>query len=797
MKISTSWIREYTKIPEDKNSLYKLLDRFSQQCVDIDNIKEYGSKLDDIKIGEIVKIEKHPDADKLNITQIKLSNDNKLLQIVTGANNIYIGMICPVIESGGILPEGVKITNSKLRGIDSNGMLCSEKELLLGEDHSGIMDLGEDLKKHVGESLRNYVNDVIIDIDNKIISNRPDLFSHRGIAREFSAINNTSFKDIHITKSSDLGINHNSKKVKVEIEDDNFCTRYISVIVKNIKVEKSPLWLREKLTKIGLKSINNVVDISNLILAEIGQPLHIFDLDKIGGEDVTIIVRKAKNEESITTLDSKTRKLTDKNYVIANKKEALGIAGIMGGKYSEIDENTKNILIESATFDPIMIRQSSKSANLRTDASQRYEKGLPQEFASIGMNYAVELIYKLASGREFSSITDVISKREVLKDSIEFEFSKIEKVLGIKIEERKVVDILEKLKFTVSINNNLIKIIIPSERRDIKESVDIIEEIGRIYGYENIPLKNSILETRPTVKNIPYEIEREVKRILVAESAWEIKTYSFINKNLLEKSLLEIDNSIKIINPLSEEYTHLRETLVPSMLSIVEKNIKNEENFSLFEIANTYIKSKEELPIENMHLSLSYYSKNKNIETFFIVKKYLNDLNSYLNLDIEFEYIKGTEKKYSIPNQSAKIYIHKELIGEIGNVHPQVKGNFNIAGNITIAEINLNLLEKYIKKNFSTRPISKYPIVTEDINITYDKLYISKDIIDSIKDSNIRDIQIIDIYEGKPLRENQISITVRITFENFEKTFVIQDIKGKIDKIKQDISSKFKNLEFR
>ncbi len=796
MKISTSWIKEYTKIPNDKTSLYKLLDMFSQQCVDIDDIKEYGSKLDDIKIGQITKIEKHPDADKLKITKIKVS-DKEDIQIVTGADNIYIGMICPVIENEGILPNGDKIKSTKLRGVESNGMLCSEKELLLGEDHTGIMDLGQDFNKHIGDSLSKYFYDVIIDIDNKIISTRPDLFSHRGIAREFSAINNTPFQDIKIKELKNLGINTSGKKIKVDIKDKDFCTRYMAVIVKNVKVEKSPLWLREKLSKIGIKSINNVVDISNLVLSEIGQPLHIFDLDKIGGEDTTIIVRKAENNETITTLDLKTRNLTSENYLIANKKEALGIAGIMGGKYSEIDNNTQNILIESATFDPVMIRKSSKIINLRTEASGRYEKGLPQQFASIGINYAIQLIHELASGKEFSPITDIISKKEILKNSIDFEFDKIEKVLGIKIEKNIIIDILEKLNFKANINGNIINIIIPEERRDINESVDIIEEIGRIYGYHNIPFKNPILETRPIVKNLGYDTKKQVKKILVAESSWEIKTYSFINKSLLEKSFLSIDDSIKIINPFSEEYTHLRNTLIPSMLLTIEKNLKNQENFGLFEVSNTYIKSNEELPIENTYLCTSYYSKNKNIETFFIIKKYLNDITLYLNLESKFEYIKGSDKKYYIPNQSAKIYINKELIGDIGNIHPQVKNNFNITGNITVAEINLDLLGKYIKKSFKSTPISKYPIVTEDINITYDKEYISKDIINNIKDSDIRDINIIDIYQGKPLKDNQISITVRITFENFEKTFIAQDIKEKIDKIKQNISSKFKNLEFR
>ncbi len=794
MKISTSWIREYTKIPEDSDSLYKLLESFAEQCVDIDYIKEYGTNLKDIKVGEIIKIIKHPNADKLKITEVRLSK-NKTVQIVTGANNIYIGMVCPVIEHGGILPNGTTIKSTPLRGVQSEGMLCAEDELLLGEDHSGIMDLGNEYKKYVGESLDKFFYDVIIDIDNKIISNRPDLFSHRGIAREFSAINNSKFNNLKLKGLQDQS--KLQKSINIDILDKDFCTRYIGVIVKDIIVDDSPLWIKQKLKKIGLKSINNIVDISNLVLAEIGQPLHIFDLDKIGGENTTILVRKSKEKETITTLDSKERKLTKNNYVIANKEKALGIAGIMGGKYSEIDANTKNILIESATFDPVMIRKSSKSINLRSEASLRYEKGLPQNFAYEGMLYALELIFNLTKGKQYSKIVDIISKNQESTDNINFEFSKIEKVLGIKIAPKEVINILHKLNFKSEIKNNIITILIPKERRDIKESVDIIEEIGRIYGYQKIPLKNPVLETTPIIRNISYEIEREIKKILVSESSWEIKTYSFINENLLKRTLIHDSSLIKIINPYSEEYTHLRNILLPSMLSTVEKNIRNEDTFSLFEIANTYNKSDTELPLEELKLCISAYSKNKKIETFFVIKKYLNDIKTYLNIDEEFEYIKGSENKYAIYNQSAKIYLHKELIGEINNIHPTVRENFNIAGNLTVTEINVEILKKYIKKSFLHKSISKYPIVIEDINITYSEEYTAEEIIKSIKNNYLKEIRIIDIYKGKPLNENQTSLTVRLIFENFEKTFITEEIKESINEIKTNLLNKFENIIFR
>ncbi len=790
MKISINRLKKYTKIPKDKKELGILLDKFAIQSVDIDNIIHYGKNLSDIYIGKITKIEKHPNADKLQIVNVTIKE--KSLVIVTGASNIYIGMICPVILDEGILPNGTKIKSSELRGVMSNGMLCSEKELELSDDHEGIMDLGDEYKDRIGEKLSKYISDTIIDIDNKVISNRTDLFSHIGIAREFAAIQKEDFKNISLNPIK----NPIEDNIQITL-DDEFCTRYIAIIIKDIKIGKSPVWLKEELRKIGIKSINNIVDITNYVMTEIGQPLHAFDLDKISdGKNPHIIVRKAKNGEIIKTLDSKERKLNENNYLIANEEKGLGIAGVMGGEDSEIDNNTKSILLESAIFNPILIRKSSKQVNLRTEASLRYEKGIPEHFALQGILLAIDMIQNLNYGKIDSNITD-IQRASNTNIKISLSEERIYKILGIKISTENIIDILKRLDFKVSSENNLLQIDIPPQRKDIKEDVDIIEEIGRIYGYDKIPEENPIYESSKIKRNIIYDTELEIKKILVSQSSYEIKTYSFISKDLARKSNIDITNAIKIINPLSEDFTHLRETLVPSMLNTVALNTKNSDNFSLFEIANVYLRSEEELPKEDLFLCVSKYSKNKKNDTFFEIKGIFTNLCEYLNINESITFKKGTSKKYGVQKQSAEIIINDNKIGDIINIHPEVKENFNINGNLSILLININEIIPYISDKFIYIKYSKYPEIVEDINITYNKNLVLDDILVHIKDPALKSFNIIDIYEGKPLKEDQISITIKLIFQNFEGTFKSEEIKNKISSIKNTLKNEFKNIDFR
>lgn len=792
MKISTSWIKEYTDLPNNKKDLYNLLDKFAQQCIDIDQIIEYGEGLDDIFVSKIKKIINHPNAEKLKIVEAEIDNEN--LQIVTGAPNIYVGMICPLIKSGGKLPNGMIIEKKSLRGIDSNGMLCSEKELGIGNDHTGIMDLGEYYSKHIGEKISKIFSDTIIEIDNKIISNRPDLFSHRGIAREFFALTKTK---IYFDKEDKLDINID-KNFKVSILDKDFCTRYLGIIIKNVEIKESPVWLSQKLNRVGVNSINNIVDATNYIMLDIGQPLHAFDLDKIGGDKSEIIVRKAKSDEIIETLDSKRRILTEENYVIANNNRAIGIAGIMGGKDSEVDDNTKNIFLESATFDPIKTRKSSKSVKIKTDASIRYEKNLSQKFAYEGILKAISLIKDVSCGEEGSNLIDIISKKEKLNNEISLDIKKVKQILGIDIDKKEILEILKNLNMEVSVKSDILNILPPQERKDIKEDVDIIEEIGRIYGYNNIPVRLPVYESSEIIPNPLYEIEKKLRTIVAASGGYEIKTYSFINEYLLKQSNYELGNSIKIINPISDEFTHLRQTLVPSMLKTVNLNAKNYDYFRLFEIANTYFKTKEELPDEKLNLCISIYSKNKEIGTFFELKNIIDNIKEYLNLSEDFNYVKESNSEEAIKTQSASIYLSDTLIGNITNVHPQIKDNFNIIGNLSICNLNIDLLLKYINKNRLYKAISQYQEITEDLNVVYNKkFYNSSQILSLINDDNIREKYIIDIYEGKPLKENEISLTVRLKFQNFERTFRSEEIKDKMANIKETICKNNKGIYFR
>ncbi len=788
MKIALSLINKYTDIPKDKIGQDTLIDNFAKQVVDVDEINRVGDNLNSIIIGRIEKIEKHSNADNLNIVYVNIGTEQ--VKIVTGAPNIYMHMIVPVIKSGNTLPSGIKIEPRALRGEMSDGMLCSGKELNISEDHNGILDLGDEFKNRIGKSLSEFLEDIILDIDNKVIGNRGDLFSHMGLAREFAAIQKKPYKPESFKQIQ----NKSNFNIKVQIDDPKFCKRYTGVIIKNVKVEKSPFWLEHILTKVGINPVNNIVDITNYIMILLGQPLHAFDLDKIGGENSKIIIRKAKKGEKITTLDGKERTLSLQNFLIATNDGPIGIAGVMGGEESEIDENTRNILIESANFDPILTRKSGKAINLRSDALLRYEKGIPLNITKDALMKAIDLILELTRGEIFSNIVDINYPQEKL-ESIRLQKDRIERILGIKIDDNKIIDILNRLNLISEIKNNYISVKIPEERTDIKEDVDIIEEIGRIYGYDNIPLVvNPIYESAKSINDPLFDIKSELKKIISATGGYEIKTYSFINEKLLKDTKLDSKNIIKIINPISEEYDILRPSLIPSILKNISYNQNHSDWIFVYEIANIYEDINEELPKETNYLTIGILNRDKKNLSYFKIKSVLDTINEYFNIKSAFKYLNEKDIPY-IKNKSADIYIYNKRVGEFGEIDPEIKENFNIHGSLAIANINIMDLIPSIKSDKSIDNVSIYPEVKVDMNIVYNKKYIeSQDIINHIKDTNIKSIEIIDIYEEeKSLGQDNISITVRLVFQNFNKTFQTKEIQEKTDSIKKSLSEKFKN----
>ncbi|MHB8443162.1 MAG: phenylalanine--tRNA ligase subunit beta [Patescibacteria group bacterium] len=792
MKISLNLIKEYTYLPDNKNDLYAIIDTFAIKSVDVDSIVEYPTFKDDILIGEVKEIYKHKNADRLYVTKVNIKS--KEIQIVTGAPNVYKGMIVPLILEGGVI-NGQKIEKHDFRGEISYGMMCSEKELGLGENHSGILDLGAGpsehmllFKKHIGESLKDVIKDTIIDIDNKVISQRGDLFSHQGIAREFAAIENKPFNEKFIP---DIKTNKNNK-LKVSIEDKDFCYRYCAITIDNINIEESPFWMRERLKNLGIKPVNNIVDITNYVMVNLGQPLHAFDIAKISkNNNFEIYVRKAKQNEDITTLDSKKRLLKENNYVIATKNKSIGIAGVMGGKESEIDENTHSILLESAAFNPSLVRRSAKSVNIRSEAVLRYEKGISQLLTLRALNYAVELILQNTTGQISSSVTDIITRKLEGNSIIKLDISKIEKVLGMKIPVKDVSNILSSLNINNKQIKNFIITTIPNERFDIKEDVDLIEEIGRIYGYNNINIEESNMTIMPVKNNPIFYITNNITKIIAALGGYEIKTYSFINQGLMDKSLIKND-SIKILNPISPDFDLLRPSLIPSMIDIVSNNQRHRDSFILYEIANIYLKNHDIQPKEELHLITAYFSKDKE-EPFFYIKGILDIVNSYLDLDNTFEYIGKAEKPF-LKNKSSKIYIDGDCIGDIGDIGSIVKNNFGIYGNLAIFDINIDNLYNNKSKFISINNISKFPEIKEDLTILYKNKVTLKDILDKINDKNLKTKSIIDVYNGNKIKSDETSVTIRLVFENFEKTFLGNEIKDKINNIRNSLLKEFKDM---
>ena len=467
----------------------------------------------------------------------------------------------------------------------------------------------------------------------------------------------------------------------------------------------------------------------------------------------------------------------------------------MGGKELEIDESTQSILLESASFNPLLVRKSAKSVNIRSEAVLRYEKGISQSLTLKALNYAVELILQNTTGEISSSVTDIVTNKVVADLIIKLDISKIEKVLGMEIPLKDTSNILASLNIKNKQVGNFMVATIPDERLDIKEDIDLIEEIGRIYGYENIDIEEPNMKVMSVRKNVVFDINNKIISIIASLGGYEIKTYSFINQDLMNKSLIETD-AIKILNPISPDFDLLRPSLIPSVIYTVSNNQRHKDTFILYEIANVYLKNNDLQPKEERHLIAAYFSKDKE-EPFFYMKRVLDTINTYLNLTNIFEYRNKAEKPF-FKNKSSKIYIDGDYIGEIGDISSAVKENFGIYGNLSIFDINIDNLHNKINKFISIKDISKFPEIKEDITILYKNKINLKDILDKINDTNLRTKEIIDIYKGSKINTDEISITLRLIFENFERTFLGTEIKEKIDNIKSILSENFNdNITFR
>lgn len=786
MKASIEWLREYSDIDVDS---IKLGDILTMTGSKVETIEQLGNDIKNVVVGKILEIEKHPDADKLVVTKVDVGTEK--LQIVTGANNIKVGDIVPIAKDGSELPGGVKIKKGKLRGVDSCGMMCSVGELNLtiadypGQIEHGIMILDKELEKDLGKDIVEVLNLKEDIIDFEITSNRPDCFSIEGLGRETAASLNKTFKNprknldkLKVESKNEL------EGLKVNITAPDLCYRYVARMAKNVKIGPSPEWMVRRLKACGIRSINNIVDITNYVMLEMGQPMHAFDINSIEGKHIT--VRRAKKEEKITTLDEQERVLDENDLVIADDKKAVAIAGVMGGLNSEIENNTKTVVFESAVFYGGSIRKTAKKVGLRTESSSRFEKGLSAENALRAANRAIELVELIGAGETVEGKIDVYPTKQKI-NQIQLDVSKINSLLGTNLSKKEMIDILKKLD--IQVENDMT--IAPYFRMDLEFVADIAEEIGRFYGYDKLDSTLIKADTTLGVRNKEQNIKKKVKEVLVNSGLSEIYTYGFVSEKDLELSNIsqEIKKyAITIQNPLSDEYKLMRPTTIPSMMQTLATNTnKKNQNVKLFDLSRSYKNVKQEVengevPLQEEILTIGMYGEDID---FYTLKGIIENILEATHIN-HYEVEKETQNASYHPGRCANMKVGIDVIATLGEVHPEVLDNYLISKRAYLAEVNITKLVKYARANKKYTEVPKFPAVERDIAVIVDEKVevgqIEKIVIKKAK-KLLESMQLFDIYRSEKLGENKKSVAYSLIFRDKNKTLSDEEINRTMESI--------------
>lgn len=782
MKLSTKFLKDYVDIPSDVD--YKKL---ALDMTRIGNEYDSCSKLieaTNLVIGEVLECKEHPDSDHLHVVVVDIKDEK--LQIVCGAPNVRKGIKVIVAKIGAVLPE-ITIKKGNIRGVESNGMLCSlleiglDKKYLTDEDINGICILPNDAK--IGSSPIEYLGLDSEVIDFELTSNRGDLLSILGMAYEVGALYNKEVKEIETSykeTGSDINSNFN---IKIETPD---CSLFLVKKVKNVEIKESPIFIKERLIASGIRPINNVVDISNFVMLETGQPLHFYDADTLDDE---LIVRNAKNLEKLITLDKIERTLSENDIVIANKDKAIGLAGVMGGYETEITSNTKNIIIESAIFDNVKIRMTSKKI-LRSEASNRFEKGLDPKRTYLAVDRCCHLLEKYANATIQTGLV-IYDKTKKEDKKISLTFTKINKVLGIDVPRLEVIKILESLKFKVKVKDDLLEVIVPSRRIDISIKEDLIEEVGRFYGLENIVGKLPDAKLKPGKFNKTY---REIKHKMANLGLNECLSYALIKEE--EFSYFETSKKefVKVLDPMTEEHAVLRYSLLSSLVNIYNYNkARGINDIHIFEMGNGFYKEGLEY-VEEMKLACliggTYQSQFETFKfNFYDIKGILEDLLDYLGYKDRYSLQVNQIPKEMHLYQSANIILNGQEIGIIGKLSPQF-----IKDDVFVFEISIKKLLENRCKGISVSEFSKYPTILKDVAFVLDKEVLAIDVVKEIKKVGgklLKDVQIFDKYEGEKIDSNKKSLAFKLTFSALEKTLTDDEVMNVFNKIINEITKKF------
>ena len=785
MKISYNWLKEYLDLKIDPR---QLADRLSLIGLEVEEVIESKFDFPQVVVGQVLNVEPHPHADKLSLCQVTTGDEE--LTIVCGAPNVHAGQVVPIAKIGAVLSQGLKIHKTKIREVESEGMICSRAELGLEEHSEGIWVLSDNLPVGVPlDKALQLETDYIFDI--AVTPNRPDCLSHIGIAREVGALVNQQVK-IPAIQLQETGQNA-AEQIEIEIKTPAGCPRYSARVIRNVRIGESPSWLVRRLEAVGMRPINNIVDITNYVLLETGHPLHAFDYDLIQGKK--IIVRESHQAEKFTTLDDKERILNEGTVLICDAKEPVAIGGIMGGLNSEVGTQTQHVLLESAYFTPESIQISARYLGLSTEASQRFERGADPNGNIYALERAAQLMSELAGGEILKGVVDAYPK-VIEKRVIPLQVEQINNLLGTSLTKQEMRDILEGIDLKVEGN----QITVPTFRPDLHGVADIAEEVARHYGLDHIEPRNQFLIDYNVQVNFFEVFIDTLKSALVGLGYQEIITSSMVNSMMWEK--LTEQSLHPIMNPISKDLDGLRNHLIPSLAQVIQYNHnRKNQNLKLFEINRIFLPSgdKNIQPSEELHLAIglsgkrdgsNWTSMQKEVD-FFDIKGIVELICHKISLD-NWQFISYSDSV--IDENGLAVSVEKEIIGKLGRLRPRIQEFFEIEGDILVAELNVNKLFDYRKVDRKYQPIPRFPAVLRDLAFTVDEELHSQDLVHLISKkggSLLSDIEVFDVYRGKQVSEGKKSIAFRLNFQSSDRTLTEDEVNVVMEKIIAEVGKTF------
>ncbi|HDC3721705.1 TPA: phenylalanine--tRNA ligase subunit beta [Staphylococcus aureus] len=790
MLISNEWLKEYVTIDD---SVSNLAERITRTGIEVDDLIDYTKDIKNLVVGFVKSKDKHPDADKLNVCQVDIGEDEPV-QIVCGAPNVDAGQYVIVAKVGGRLPGGIKIKRAKLRGERSEGMICSLQEIGISSNYipksfeSGIYVFSESQVPGTDALQALYLDDQVMEFD--LTPNRADALSMIGTAYEVAALYNTKMTKPDTT-SNELELSANDE-LTVTIENEDKVPYYSARVVHDVTIEPSPIWMQARLIKAGIRPINNVVDISNYVLLEYGQPLHMFDQDAIGSQQ--IVVRQANEGEKMTTLDDTERELLTSDIVITNGQTPIALAGVMGGDFSEVKEQTSNIVIEGAIFDPVSIRHTSRRLNLRSESSSRFEKGIATEFVDEAVDRACYLLQTYANGKV---LKDRVSSGELgaFITPIDITADKINRTIGFDLSQNDIVTIFNQLGFDTEINDDVITVLVPSRRKDITIKEDLIEEVARIYGYDDIPSTLPVFDkvTSGQLTDRQYKT-RMVKEVLEGAGLDQAITYSLVSKEDATAFSMQQRQTIDLLMPMSEAHASLRQSLLPHLIEAASYNVaRKNKDVKLFEIGNVFFANGEgELPDQVEYLSgiltgdyvVNQWQGKKETVDFYLAKGVVDRVSEKLNL--EFSYRRADIDGLH-PGRTAEILLENKVVGFIGELHPTLAAD-NDLKRTYVFELNFDALMSVSVGYINYQPIPRFPGMSRDIALEVDQNIPAADLLSTIHAHGgniLKDTLVFDVYQGEHLEKGKKSIAIRLNYIDTEETLTDE----RVSKVQAEIEA--------